>query len=130
MAREIVRETRNVPADTDERTVVTERDEQGPAAIVSKLIYAIFAIILTLLTLRFILALFGANTANAIVGLLYDLTQPFVAPFSNFFTDAPDVANISGFRFEIETLIAIIFFLLIGWVLAHLVGVFDARSRI
>lgn len=41
----------------------------------------------TLLVLRFVFRLFAANAANAIVRLLYNLTDPLIAPFRNIFAN-------------------------------------------
>lgn len=62
--------------------------------------------VLSLLTIRFVLALFGANTANVFAHIIYSLSQPLVAPFVTLLHFSQ--ANYSYYSFEGYTLIAML----------------------
>lgn len=59
-----------------------------------RILYAIGGFIETLIALRIILRLLGANAGNAIVNWIYTWSTPFVAPFSGIF--GQDATVISG----------------------------------
>ncbi len=58
-----------------------------------------------LLTVRFVLALLGANPANGLAALIYQCSEPFVMPFVRFFSH--DQAAVGAMSFQGYTLIAI-----------------------
>jgi hypothetical protein len=78
------------------------------------------SVIIGLLTLRFILSMFGANQGNVIADFIYDTSHPFVAPFFGLFNYTPQVGVV---RFEFETLIAIIFYAIVMVFLASLFSI-------
>ena len=81
----------------------------------------IITVLSGLLFVRFILALFGANAANFFVNMVYTITAPFVAPFKGIFS----LDTTSGLaRFEVETLVAIIVYILAGLGVIRLLDVF------
>ncbi len=85
----------------------------------------VLGVLLSLLALRFILALFGANQANGFVNLVYDVTSPLVAPFRGLF----NLEASSGVaRFETETLVAAFVYMLIGIGIIRLLDIFRQRS--
>ncbi len=71
----------------------------------------ILTIVESLLLIRFVLRLIGANPANAFAQLVYLLTAPFVALFGNLVPN-PVVAG-TNVVFEITTLIAMLFWALL-----------------
>lgn len=98
-------------------TVVEQRTHIDPTPEERKLgtlyrakqvLWLIVGVLVTLITLRFVLLLLGANV-NAGFGLLIlTLTQPFVAPFLPLFGEQQS-------RIELSDLIAIAVYLLVGW---------------
>ena len=91
--------------------------------MVATFIYIVFGIIEALLILRFLLLLVGANIANPLVMWIYDWSSPFVAPFANIFgqhavTTGQGVVIPS--IFDWTTLIALVFYALIGALLVRL----------
>lgn len=82
---------------------------------VEKIVYLIYGILVGLLVIRFIFSLLGANRANAFADLIYSVTGPMVAPFRGLFNID---ASYGVSRFDIESLIAIIVYGLIAWVIA------------
>ena len=78
-----------------------------------------------LLALRIFLKLIGANAANPFAGLLYGLTDVFLVPFVGL-TGTPAAG---GMVLEISSLIAMIVYALVAWVIERLVWVIFYRPR-
>lgn len=78
------------------------------------IINVVFGIILTLLALRLVLRLLGANRESGFVDFIYSTSQPLVGPFFGVFDTQ---ARLSGSGLEVATLIALLVYGLIGGVL-------------
>ncbi|MBC7459252.1 YggT family protein [Candidatus Saccharibacteria bacterium] len=87
--------------------------------VLAKIIGFITGITLVLLTLRFLLSLLGASTANVLTNFVYNISLPLVAPFFTLFNYNEYVYGVS--RFEGSTLVAIVFYGLVAWGIAKLV---------
>lgn len=103
-----------------EKTEVVEREEVAPRqphnrAVfkAAEIVWFIVGLVTTILLVRFVLALLGANLQNAFASFMYSLSEPFVAPFRGLLQISQFQAGVS--RFEIETLLAAFIYLLIGW---------------
>lgn len=96
------------------------KDQRGLFGI-AYIINLLIGLLLTLLGLRFIFRLFGANPNNEIANFVYTTSQPFVEPFFGLFNYRPELGI--G-RFEFETLIAIIVY---GLLASVIVGAFARR---
>lgn len=89
--------------------------------VILRIIWLGGGFILSMLVLRFVLALLGANPANVFASFVYGFTDPLVAPFYNLFSyDNPSfgVSNLEGY-----TLIAIAVYGLLTEGLARLVSI-------
>lgn len=84
-------------------------------------IHFIVGVIGSLLIIRFLLALFGANPQNGFVDIVYAVTAPLVAPFSGLFNID---ATAGGTRFEFEALIATIAYTLLGLAIIRFLDIF------
>lgn len=115
MARVIERE---VPVATSDGDVVATNP-------VARIIYVVVAAIEAILILRLLLRWLGANPLNGFVNFIYDLSAPLVAPFFGMFSSSVTEA-LEAARFEVPTIVAIVVYALIGWLL---VSLFDAFSR-
>ncbi len=82
--------------------------------VLRRVINAALSILTSLLIIRMILALFGANKSNAFAQFVYALTDPLTRPFLGLFSIEQQLGVA---RFEIETLVAIVVVALIGWVI-------------
>ncbi len=87
---------------------------------VEMLVRYLTSLLLGLLGIRFILALLGANENNPFAAFIYNVTYPFVAPFFGLF----------GYQFqygvaraEIETLVAMAVYALIGYAISRLLRI-------
>ncbi len=107
---QVIRERRYV----DESPVVSS---ESTGNMVARVIYTISAVITSLLALRFLLSLLGANPANSFANLIYSLSRPLVAPFFGLFNYN---AQLGIARFEFETLIALIVYGLLAWILVRI----------
>lgn len=80
--------------------------------MLARIIYAIGGFITTLIGLRIVLRLLGANPENAIVNWIYTWSTPFVAPFSGIFgqdaTVIHGVGTVAPSVFDWTALIALI----------------------
>jgi YggT family protein len=93
---------------------------------VSQFIWLLFGILEGLILLRVFLKLIAANPANPFARFIYSLTDLFLWPFFGL-TVTPSA---EGIVFEIPSLIALIVYALIGWVIVRLVWLlFDRPSR-
>lgn len=86
----------------------------GPLDTVRRVVTLLFGILAVLIGLRILLLLLVANQSNSIVDFVYNVTEPFVAPFRGIFAfDA--VTPGGGSVFDVAALVA-----LIGWLLIYL----------
>ena len=92
-------------------------DQQG-FGVIGTLINLIFGIIVSLVALRFLFTLFGANQLNGFVSWVYTASQPFVAPFSGIFQDL----SVFGGRIEMATLVALVVYGLVAGILSRIMA--------
>lgn len=87
------------------------RDEHVNRGV--RIVWFLVGIVVSILLVRFVLALLGANLENQFASFVYALTDPFVSGFRGLFQVSQFQAGVS--RFEVETLFAVIVYALIGW---------------
>ncbi|HVX93202.1 MAG TPA: YggT family protein [Candidatus Dojkabacteria bacterium] len=78
----------------------------------------VFGLVVLGLGLRFLFRLFGANPNADFTKFLYNSTATLLEPFRNIFT--PYVVD-KGYVFEFSTLIAIVIYSLVAWLLVEFV---------
>jgi len=114
--QEVVESTPTVATD---RTLTTTYDPYGGRRAMSvKLtqgIYLIFGLIEALLLIRFVLKALAANAEAGFAQFIYGLTGPLVAPFLGLFS-TPQTGG--GATLELYTLIALVIYALVAWLLA------------
>lgn len=84
---------------------------------IAQLIWLFFGVIEALIGIRIVLKLIAANPANPFANLIYRFTDLFLWPFSGL-TVTPQA---QGMVLEISSLIAIVVYALIAWILVKLV---------
>lgn len=99
-----------------DRDKVVVADDNHGVNVVSRAIWLVAGVILLLLAFRFLLSLLGANTTNGFANFIYDTSNPFVSPFFGLFNYNNIVYGVS--RFEVYTLVAMLVYAAIAWVLA------------
>jgi YggT family protein len=131
MADDLDRAPPTTTAAVDETRSVTydpyAQDRRASYRLV-QLVYLIFAIIEALLAIRFVLKALGANANAGFAQFIYGVTAPLVAPFLGLF--GTPVNN--NMVIEPGTIVALIVYPLIGWVLGKLlwIAIGDNRSAV
>lgn len=97
--------------------VVEPATAMGTAA---GIVYWVTAAIEVLLLFRLLLRVGGANDTNGFVNLVYNLTAPLVAPFFGVFNI--DITSTSVGAFEFATVIAMVVYAVIGYLIARLLS--------
>jgi len=104
-----------------EERVVVDDGRVSPGRIiasrVSHTVWTIVGFIEALIAIRVILKLIGANAANGFVNFIYDFSHFFVRPFLGIVSDPSSGKSI----LEINSLIAMLVYLLLGWVIVRIV---------
>lgn len=86
----------------------------GPLSYARRVVSLLFGILAVLIGLRILLLLLVANQSNAIVDFVYNVTEPFVAPFRGILsieTVSPGGASV----LDVGAVVA-----LVGWLLVYL----------
>lgn len=113
---EQMQETQETTVETDGVVQKSQVSKQGevasPAGKMEQVIYLLVGVLETFLALRIILSLLGANRGNAFAQLVYSVSYPFVAPFFGLFGNQ---FQYGVARLEIETIVAMIVYGLVGW---------------
>ena len=103
---------------------VTTNKAEYRMNVAARVIYFIGGVLLALLGIRFVLALLGANPANAFANFIYTTSHPFVSPFFGLFNFDESLGRS---RFEFSTLIAIVVYAIVMALLARLVTIGSRR---
>jgi YggT family protein len=88
-------------------------------------IWLVFGVIEGLLAIRFALRALGANASAGFAEFVYGITAPFVAPFVGLFGNPSS----SGSVLELNTIVAMIAYALLGWLLAKIVWLVVGEER-
>ena len=89
-------------------------------------IYLVFGLIEGLLLIRFVLRALAANPEAGFAQAVYAITGVLVAPFTGLF-GTPQIA--SGAALELSTLIALLVYAVVGWLLATAAWLILGESR-
>ncbi len=103
----------------------TGRQQRQFSFQATQLVWLAFGLLEGLLALRVFLKLIGANAESPFASLLYSFTNLFLVPFAGL-TGTPAAG---GMVLEVSTIIAMIVYALVAWVIERLVWVLFYRSR-
>jgi hypothetical protein len=121
---EKVKETTTQNGDTIQKITET-KDSRGDTEhhynVAERIVWFIAGVLIILLGFRFVLALLGANTSNSFANFIYQTSHPFVSPFFSLFNYHYYIYGVS--RFEVYTLVAMLFYVLLAWGIAKLVTI-------
>ena len=137
--REIVHESPRVveeevvtraPAAEVDRTAAVTYDPYAPRRnntykLVS-LVYLVFGLIETLILIRFVLKVLGANPSAGFAEFIYGITNGLVAPFVGLF-GTPSAGN--GSVLEPHSIVALIVYALVAWLIAKVVWLLFGETR-
>ncbi len=109
-----------------ERHNVSRTSQTSGIVVAQRAIWFIVGVVDTLLAIRFVLLLLGANQGAGFVDFIYGITGVFVAPFVGIFGEP-----IYGrFVFEWSSLLAIVVYTLIGWGIVKLITLSRPQDEI
>jgi hypothetical protein len=118
------------PGTTTDRTVTTAYDRypdrRSNSARVVQAIYLVFGVIEGLLLIRFFLRALAANAEAGFAQAVYAITGVLVGPFTGLF-GTPQIAP--GAALEVSTLVALIVYAGIGWLVARAAWVIFGEAR-
>ena len=114
--QEVIESSPTVATDRTQATTYDPYASRRSMSIkLTQAIYLIFGLIEALLLIRFVLKALGANAEAGFAQFIYGMTGPLVAPFLGLF-GTPQAA--SGATLELHTLIALVIYALVAWLLA------------
>ena len=118
------------PSVATDRTEATTYDpyagRRATSIKVTRAIYLIFGVIEALLLIRFVLKALGANAEAGFAQLMYGITGPLIAPFAGLF-GTPQASG--GATFEVNTLIALVIYALVAWLVVRGAGLMLGEGR-
>jgi hypothetical protein len=125
--REVVEPTPTVATDqTESRTYDPYAGRRATSIKITRAIYLLLGLIEALLALRFMLKALAANAEAGFAQLIYAVTGPLVAPFTGLF-GTPQAA--SGAVFELHTVIAVVIYALVAWLVVRGAGLMLGEGR-
>jgi len=92
--------------------------------ITADVVYFVFGVVITMIALRFVLLLFGANPEAVFSQLVYTLSALLMAPFFAVF----GTTTIEGAVFEWSALLAIAVYALLAWGIVALIDAVTPRA--
>ena len=95
---------------------VSTTTQMSGVVVAQRAVWFVVGVINTLLAIRFILLLLGANQGAGFVDFIYGITAALVLPFTGIFGEP----TYGSFVFEWSSLLAIVVYSLIGWGVAKL----------
>jgi len=118
------------PGSATNQSVTTAYDpyagRRANSARVVQAIYLVFGLIEGLLLIRFVLRALAANPDAGFARAIYGITGVLVSPFNSLF-GTPQIS--SGAALEISTLVALIVYAGIGWLLVRSAWLVFGESR-
>ena len=125
--REVVEPTPTVATDRTESTTYDPYAGRRSTSIkITRAIYLLFGLIEALLVIRFVLKALAANAEAGFAQLIYGVTAPLVAPFMGLFGTPQSP---SGATLELHTLIAVVIYALVAWLVVKGVGLILGEGR-
>lgn len=88
-------------------------------------VYLIFGLIETLIVIRFVLRILGANPDAGFAQFIYGITGGLVAPFVGLF----GTPQAGGSVFEAHSIVALIVYALLGWLVAKVLWLAFGETR-
>jgi YggT family protein len=101
------------------------REQQTFTFKATQLVWLLFGILETLILLRILLKLLAANPNNQVAAFIYSITDVFLAPFAGL-TGTPAAG---GMVLELSSLLAVVVYALIAWVIERIVWLIFYRPR-
>ncbi len=112
---------------TERRSVVNSpgTEERLVAIKATQVVWLLFGILEALIAIRIGFKLIGANPGNLVVRIVYGITLPFLWPFEGI-TITPSIGSLV---LEIPSIIALLIYGLIAWIIERLIWVIFYRPK-
>jgi uncharacterized protein YggT (Ycf19 family) len=107
---------------------VVEYQPSTRAVVVSRLnalLWLVAGVVTGLIAIRFVLKLLAANPDNSFARFVFQVTDALVAPFAGLLSS---IGVTSGSTVELVSLVAIIVYLLVAWVITSLIRILFASA--
>src|SRR5919201_6810189 len=88
-------------------------------------VYLVFGLVETLVLIRFLLLLLGANPDAGFAQFIYGITHGLVAPFAGLFVNP----QANGSVLELNSLVAMIMYALLAWLIAKVIWLVFGETR-
>lgn len=88
-------------------------------------IYLVFGLLESLIAIRFVLRLLGANPDAGFAEFIYGITRGFLAPFNGLF----GTPSFEGSVLEIHSIVAIVVYALVAWLIVKVVWLAFGETR-
>ena len=111
--------------------VVRDPVAYGPRPVdtARRLVWLLFGVLQTLIVLRIVLLLLGANEGNDLVAFITGVSDPFVEPFRGMFS-LDEVSGASGSVLDVAALVALVAWTLVEALVLGIVGLADRRVTV
>lgn len=131
--RVTVERVERYPADpvVVEQPIVERHAPAGPSPLdtIRRIVWLLFGVLQTLIILRILLLLLGANEGNDLVNFITGVTDPFVEPFRGMFS-LDQVNAASGSVLDVAAVVALIAWTLVEALVLGVVGLADRRATV
>ncbi|HEX8390234.1 MAG TPA: hypothetical protein VF597_02350 [Candidatus Saccharimonadales bacterium] len=107
------------------RSGANDPSKPSSSAVAARAVWFVTGVIVTLLGLRVLLLLLGANETNGFVSFIYGLSGIFAAPFFGMFSYQPTYGVST---FEVSSLVAMAIYGLVGAGIARLLTLGSRRA--
>lgn len=104
---------------TVKKKTVARKHQVSRIVIAQRILWFVVGLVNAVIALRFIFLLFGANQEAGFTGVIYAVSAPFVAPFVGIFGE-PVLGDLV---IEASSLLAIVIYLLVGWIISKILTV-------
>jgi hypothetical protein len=88
-------------------------------------VYLVFGLVETLILIRFLLLLLGANADAGFAEFIYGITHGMVAPFAGLFSNP----RANGSVLELSSLVAMIIYPLVAWLVTKVIWLIFSEPR-
>lgn len=95
----------------------------GIGYLLERIVWWIIGVTEVILLLRIVQAVLGVEGGNFFTAFIYNVGRPLVAPFFTLFDNYGQL-TISNARFEYETLVAMVVYYIVAYVIVQLIRIF------
>jgi len=93
-------------------------------ALLFKILYALDLLIEAGIVMRIILTIVKANQSNTFVSWIFNMSEMFITPFEGIVAKS---IQIDKFTFDLTPLVALVFYIVIAFILSELIKAFSHR---